>query len=785
MNINLFKDNQIIICSNVYKKKILKLLNDNKLFLNIKFFTINEFINKYVFSYDARTLCYLINKYNYKVDVAKMYLDNIYYIEDKKYDNKKLDHLVSLKNELIDNDLLIFDNSFEEYIKNKEILYIGNEYLNNYIKNIFNDLDVRIINVNKNYDLKEVYEFNDINEEVDYVAKHISKLINNNTNINNIKIVASSEYDIVIERIFSIYKIPINVNKTSLYSLNITHDFLDNYESNIQNTIDKLKNYDSLLVNKIVSICNKYAYINDYNLVKELIINDLKNTNINNYNYKNKIEKISLDYPFDDEYVFVMGLNNGNIPSVLYDEEYITDNIKDNLGLDKTITINKINKEITLNNLKNIKNLYMSYKLSDGIKDYYPSSIIKENNINIVHYDNDILESYSKLNDKINYAKRLDQFYKFGTFEDNLMIYKNNIELNYKTFNNKYKGIEKDKLYKSLNNKLTLSYSSLSNYSKCSFRYLIANILKLEKYEDKFEAYLGSVFHDVLEKCFNNDLNVHEEIENYIKDSKRLLTIKEKFFINKIEKDIIFVIDTIKKQNKLNSFDNALYEQNFTIKKDKDIPVEFTGFVDKLLYKELAGKTLVTIVDYKTGNVDIDLRYIPYGLSMQLPTYLYLVKKSNIFNNPKFTGFYLQFILDKNIIIDPKKNYIKQREDLLKLNGYSNSNVEYLEKFDSTFNDSELIKSMKTIKNGNFSSYAKVLNDDEIDKIIEITDNNIEKGINNILNADFSINPKKVGKKNYGCEFCKFKDICFMTEDDIQTVEEIKDLSFLGGDNNA
>ena len=37
----------------------------------------------------------------------------------------------------------------------------------------------------------------------------------------------------------------------------------------------------------------------------------------------------------------------------------------------------------------------------------------------------------------------------------------------------------------------------------------------------------------------------------------------------------------------------------------------------------------------------------------------------------------------------------------------------------------------------------------------------IKNIIDNIRNGNFDINPKKIGDKNYGCEFCKYKDICF------------------------
>ena len=41
----------------------------------------------------------------------------------------------------------------------------------------------------------------------------------------------------------------------------------------------------------------------------------------------------------------------------------------------------------------------------------------------------------------------------------------------------------------------------------------------------------------------------------------------------------------------------------------------------------------------------------------------------------------------------------------------------------------------------------------------------------NIKNNKFDINPKVINGVNKGCEFCKFKDICFMTENDIEKIQ--------------
>ena len=51
--------------------------------------------------------------------------------------------------------------------------------------------------------------------------------------------------------------------------------------------------------------------------------------------------------------------------------------------------------------------------------------------------------------------------------------------------------------------------------------------------------------------------------------------------------------------------------------------------------------TYVSIIDYKTGNADINLNNIEFGLSLQLPVYLYLIKHTDIFKNVVVVGVFI------------------------------------------------------------------------------------------------------------------------------------------------
>ena len=69
--------------------------------------------------------------------------------------------------------------------------------------------------------------------------------------------------------------------------------------------------------------------------------------------------------------------------------------------------------------------------------------------------------------------------------------------------------------------------------------------------------------------------------------------------------------------------------------------------------------------------------------------------------------------------------------------------------------------------------------------MIEVfTEEKIKEGADLITKANFDIAPKKIGKLNYGCNLCKFKDICYHTEDDVVELEEttIEDILGIGGE---
>ena len=786
------KDNTVLVIPGSIKEEVITTITKEKPLTNIKYISLEELRKKVVFDYDEKAIFYLMNKYNIKYDVATVYLNNIGYVLDSKIDDKKINKLLEMYNE-IDNNNLIIKNLYNEY-KNKNIVVYGYHFVSDFdkrmLKKLSNELNIITIS-NKNYKHEKVHEFKTIKEEVEYVFESIANLINTKISINNIKIMGlNSDYYKIVERYSKIYNIPVSVpSQSNIYSTEIGRYFIQNIKNKnvflhmksvFENTSENVD-----IINKIIIICNKYVWADSLEEVKELIIYDMKNTKIKINELKNSIKIVSFDSLVNDnDYVFIMGFNYGSIPLIYKDEEYLSDKLKEKLGLITSTVKNKLEKEYLVSKINSIKNLVITYKLTNNIETYTISNLNDELGLEIVS-KHQLLHIFSDKANKLKLATDIDKLIKFGIKENELeVLYNNYKNIDYLKYDNTYKKIGIEDFKKYINNQILLSYSSINNYYKCGFRYYIGNILKLNPYEETFMTLLGNLFHAVLAKVFSDDFDLDMEYEGFLNKQTYKFSNKELHFINKAKEDLKFIISTIKKQYQYTNLNKAMYEEEVYVDKSNLVKVTFKGVIDKALYTNKDNQTIMCIIDYKTGETDINLNNAIYGLGLQLPVYLYLSKNMKKINNVVIAGFYLQKILNKTIIKDYKNSYQKLLEDNLKLYGYTNDNIEILKELDNNYNDSNFIKSLKTTKTG-FYSHAKMINDEQIEKLINLVDNKIEEARDNILNTNFEINPKKVGKVNLGCEYCNFKDICYMEPKDIVELKEYKNIEFLGGEIDA
>lgn len=712
------KDNMLLICPRDIKEKILA---NNKSLVDISFMTLEEYKKRYYFDYDYHTVKYLMDTYGYTLNNAKEIIESLYFVEDKNYPNNKLNDLVKIKKELLDKNLLILDPLFNKHNKDTFAYGYGDIRLN----------DAKVLKgtiIDKHYN---IYEFDTIESELEYVYESIFELLENGIDINNIYIVADNEYENYFKRYNSYYDFKVNYpSDNSLYGTEAAKKFLEDIKLKGRETI-----YNELTNKDLVNILNKYL---DLNEAYDFIVEDLKHIKLNK-KYKDVVQVVSNNYLFSDfDYVFYLGFND-KVLAYKKDNEYLDNEMCHLLGIDDTNDKNRIIKENLICNLSNIKNLYLSYSKNSPFNKYERQMLFSD--VNYISYTNKYL--HSDKSNRNRYGELLDNLDKYGEHNDDLdSMYSTYDRNNYGDYDNSYKSFDVGKEV------VELSYSSMQSYYECAFKYYLDNILRPDDSDATFFTTIGTIAHNVLqEMVLDNTKDFDELWDNQV----TFTSAKELYFNKKIKEEIREDFNIILKQKELSYFDDVECEKRIKLKLRDNI--FFKGFIDKIL----KCKDNLCIVDYKTGNTKIEDKYFEFGLNLQLPSYLYLLQE----DPSKIIGFYLQHLVAPKYVYDEKKDIGTQKNEDMKLTGFTSSDISRINILEDLDGKSNVVSKLAITKNGELSKNSKVISDEDMKDMIKLVEDKILEASTSILNNDFSINPKVIDNKNVSCTYCRYKDICY------------------------
>ena len=760
-----------IICENSNKNVVLK--NNMDKILNYTFLTLNQLIEALTFNVSKEAIAYLSINKNIKPKIAKMYIDNLKY-ESLFFDNSKLNYLKELKEELEEKGFISYDELFVNYLKSTPVTFVG--YLETkelkFCLNLLNKNNIKYELYNfkdLEYKKRDVYGFRNISDESRFVFNKIKELLDSGISIYNIKIANySDEYEYDFKRLSSYYQIPINFKAhQNILSTPIAHRLFELLELNLSfdDISKKLKeDFNSPYLKKIINIINSYKlYHYESKLTKDIFKYELSLMSFNKITYENGIELIDIEtYASQiNDHIFLLGFNLGSCPKIYKDIDYFDDRLRIKLGLDTSNDLNSYAKEDLLRALNRDTNIYISYKLKSSTANFIPSFLVKELGYNEVldtHYQFGLNEA----EDGVVYSISLDEYNKFGTIQNefNKTIY----DINYLNYDNKFNGIDVDKLNENLE-VIKLSYSSLNNYYECPFKYYLKNVLNVSLITKNTSADFGTYTHEILEKSYDRDFDfekVSEQALKHIKDNLNKnnldLTDRDLFFMELFKDLAKRVLEFNQKYEANTDFNDVLTEPKLMVRLDNGKLI-FEGKVDKILFNKKSDKTIFAVIDYKTGNnIDIDLSNLDDGMHTQLPIYYYLVKNSecvtNDFNNPDLIGLYY--------------HKISLKDDNLKLKGYTKdgqANIDIVDK-DHT---GEYIDSIVKLKSG--MKNKRSLSNDDINYFDELVVNLLNDAYTAIRGAKFDIKPKK-GKKINACSYCDMKDICYKKYEDIFNLED-------------
>ena len=172
MNIDIDLNNKILIIPNNIKTKVVKYINNLPKLSNVKILTDQEFITNLTIDYNEKAIIYLMNKKNLSYQNAKEIMKNLKYATNDNNDCPKLQELTNIKNELLEKKLLIINNLFLPFIKDKEIIFYGFDYINKFIKKLITDNNLKVNIIEKEYQNinPKVYLFDNVSSEIEYIA---------------------------------------------------------------------------------------------------------------------------------------------------------------------------------------------------------------------------------------------------------------------------------------------------------------------------------------------------------------------------------------------------------------------------------------------------------------------------------------------------------------------------------------------------------------------------------------------------------------------------------------
>ena len=765
---------KIYITSNNNKLSLLDKLRKNN-DLSSLVMSLNELKSQLFFDYTEETLFYLASKYHTTKEIAKTYLENLYYLNNEESSNEKINFLNKIKKELEENNLLSFNPLFKEWLKNYELCFY---HLTK--TNIVNNLYLECSKITKvseedfNIQNNQIPYFTNLKkrEEVSNICNQIVKLIKEGIPYQKIYLAnVSDEYRNLFLTYGKFFNLNFSFTKTlNIYSTKIVKYFVNHIKEDwltvFEHLKQTLKNHtDEKVYNALINFANKYLTFEKNDEFYNYVLESLKNLTIKIAIPKNSIK----DFDFltsevdQDAYIFLVNACESCFPNLVKNYEYLTDKERSSLNMLSILEENQNILHDTLKRLNYYPNLTISLSALDDGK-FYLAPILKECSLKELK----ILPNYNNSNlfNKLTFASNMDAYYEYGLWDNSLdKLYSTYKDSNYKSYNHQFK---KFNIEKPIN---TLSYSSLDLYNRCPFRFYLNNVLRINKSNPTFFQSIGTFYHHVLEQFYEPDFDfeklVLEEKANF-NNSK-----KEEFFFNKLTNNLRRVIEEIKRQEAYSSLKNVLCEVKIEFLINHD--VTFKGFIDKFYYDDKR----ISVIDYKTGSPKIDFYLINYGIGMQLPIYAYLLSKSQ-FKDYELVGFYLQKVIPSLVNADLKHLKKELEEKEYYLEGYSINDEDALSKFDSSYSDSKVIKSLKKSSKG-FYKYSKVMSKEELLKMNLFTEQKINETVEKIFNGNFAIAPKNIGNKNVGCEFCPYEAICNYNGLDIVYEKKVKP-EFLGGE---
>ncbi len=448
-------------------------------------------------------------------------------------------------------------------------------------------------------------------------------------------------------------------------------DLANEYENSLQNIIE--------ILDEIVLVFDEDKItIDKYNQILKIGFKNSSLTKIPGTQDQVIMGDVDRSRSHKVKAIFIIGLNDGEFPSVRKDEGFLNDSDRDILKQDGIElakgTIDKLYED-SFNIYKAFttaeEKLYLLYSSSDmqgkalrpsmlvnKIKKIYP--MLQEQS-DVIEKNSEILNkktTYEELIANLSKLKEQDSIDKIWYYVYD--YYKKDAEWNEKlqqslkglSYTNIPEKIEQNNIDRLYGNTLVTSISKLERYRSCPFSYYLQYGLKIRPQEElKIQTLnTGTFIHEVIDEFFetvkSQGIKLEEiteeqlsEIINKIIDAKlgqnknyiftstakyRALVVRLKKIIKKALKYIIGTIVQSRFEvlgTEVEFGDKGKYKP-IRLTLDDGKRIEIIGKIDRIDTAKGEDGKYLRIIDYKSSAKNIDLNEVYAGLQIQLLTYL-------------------------------------------------------------------------------------------------------------------------------------------------------------------
>ena len=587
-------------------------------------------------------------------------------------------------------------------------------------------------------------------------------------------------------------------------------DLANEYENSLQNIIE--------ILDEIVLVFDEDKItIDKYNQILKIGFKNSSLTKIPGTQDQVIMGDVDRSRSHKVKAIFIIGLNDGEFPSVRKDEGFLNDSDRDILKQDGIElakgTIDKLYED-SFNIYKAFttaeEKLYLLYSSSDMQgKALRPSMLI--NKIKkiypMIQEQSDVIEKKSEiLNKKTTYEELIANLSKLKEKDSIDKIwyyvydyYKKDAEWNEKlqqslkglSYTNIPEKIEQNNIDRLYGNTLVTSISKLERYRSCPFSYYLQYGLKIRPQEElKIQTLnTGTFIHEVIDEFFETvkaqGIKLEEiteeklsEIINKIIDAKlgqnknyiftstakyRALVVRLKKIIKKALKYIIGTIVQSRFEvlgTEVEFGDKGKYKPiRLTLEDGKRI--EIIGKIDRIDTAKGEGGKYLRIIDYKSSAKNIDLNEVYAGLQIQLLTYL----DASCKEEDLMPAGVLYFSMLEQMIKSNKRMEQEEIEEKIRANfkmkGLILADVKVVKLHDKNLqNGSSALVPAYIGKDGELSekktSGVTAEQFKELQKYMYTVIKQISK---EILGGNIDLKPYYKDKKT-PCKYCDYKSIC-------------------------